>query len=99
MYLWYKVDIHVQCMYVCVCVCMCVCLSLAGMNLKILVVDIHQRDLHPPVQMRAEQGWTVTQLKEEIGMVKHGNCVHTCSLHPYLYMYGVALCKMLHVPV
>ena len=40
------------------------------MNIKILVVNIHNGDvIMPPVQMRAEQGWTVGRLKIEIGKV------------------------------
>ena len=40
------------------------------MNIKILVVNIHNGDvIMPPVQMRAEQGWTVERLKIEIGKV------------------------------
>ena len=38
-----------------------------GMNLRILVVDVATENVSPPVSIRAEQGWTVMELKQEIG--------------------------------
>ena len=37
-----------------------------GLNLKVLVVDVHTCDVAAPVSMRAEQSWTVQELKTAI---------------------------------
>lgn len=72
---------------VCVCVCMsvhsCPCsVSTTGINLKILIVDIRKKDVLPPVHIRAEQEWIVSQLKTAIGKVKSSN-VFVMSLHTF----------------
>ena len=54
--------------------------SLLGLNLKIVVVDLASREVRPPVQMRAEQGWTVLELKKTIAEVNITyNMTITCS--------------------
>ena len=50
----------------------------AGLKLKILVVDIHSSNVLQPVKLRAELGWTVGMLKNEIGKVTR----------MYLYYYA-----------
>ena len=44
-------------------------LAAPGMNLRILVVEVATENVSPPVSIRAEQGWTVMELKQEIGRV------------------------------
>ena len=46
---------------------------LAGLNLKVLVIDVETEEVRDPVQIRAEQGWKVGELKSEIAEV--------CILH------------------
>ena len=59
------------------------CLSLLGLNLKILVVDLASREMRPAMQMRAERGWTVLELKETIAKV---NVTYMTIIY---MMYGV----------
>ena len=40
-----------------------------GLNLKILVIHLPEETVDKPVQMRAEQGWTVAELKTAIAQV------------------------------
>ena len=40
-----------------------------GLNLKILVIDLPEETIHEPVQFRAEQLWTVKQLKTALAQV------------------------------
>ena len=49
-----------------------------GLNLKVLVIDLPEEKVREPVQMRAEQGWTVQQLKIEIANVCVSN-IHRVS--------------------
>ena len=49
-----------------------------GLNLKVLVIDLPEEKVREPVQMRAEQGWTVQQLKIEIANVCVSN-IHRIS--------------------
>ncbi len=42
-----------------------------GLNLKLLVIDLPTESVREAVQMRAEQGWKVSELKEEIASVGH----------------------------
>ena len=48
----------------------------AGLNLKILVVDLEAREVRSAVRMRGEQGWKVAELKEAIAEV--GDTHHLC---------------------
>ena len=41
-----------------------------GLNLKILVIDPFWETVHEPVQFRAEQNWTVEQLRIALAQVK-----------------------------
>ena len=61
----------------CMCVYTCVCegervSGLPGLNIKVLEVDAVRRSVADPVWVRAEQSWTVQQLKEEIAEVREG---------------------------
>ena len=40
-----------------------------GLNLKVLVIDLPEETVREAVQVRAEQGWTIADLKEEIANV------------------------------
>ena len=40
------------------------------MKLKIAVIDMETGEVQPPIPMRAEQGWTVVELKQVIGEVR-----------------------------
>lgn len=48
-----------------------------GLNLKILIVDLHEESVREPVQFRAEHGWKVAELKSAIAEVMY------LSLHYY----------------
>ena len=89
-------------MCVCVCVFVCVCMSVhscpctvstTGINLKILIVDIHKKDVLPPVHMRAEQEWSVSLLKTEIGKV-HVKSVLMCLSCPCMFFFSSQVCFM-----
>ena len=51
------------------------------MNITVLVVDIHNSEILPPVQLRAELDWTVGMLKSEICKVTMQNTSSTPSLY------------------
>lgn len=40
-----------------------------GLNLKVLIIDLPKEAVREPVQFRAEQGWTVGELKIAIALV------------------------------
>ncbi len=40
-----------------------------GLNLKVLVIDLPQETVREPIQFRAEQGWTLLQLKTALAQV------------------------------
>lgn len=44
------------------------------MKLKIAVIDMEMGEVQAPIPMRAEQGWSVAELKQIIGEVSN-NCV------------------------
>ena len=44
------------------------------MKLKIAVIDMETGEVQAPIPMRAEQGWSVAELKQIIGEVSN-NCV------------------------
>ena len=44
--------------------------SFVGMKLKIAVIDLASGEVGPAEPMRAEQGWTVGELKQYIGEVR-----------------------------
>ena len=44
--------------------------SFVGMKLKIAVIDLVSGEVGPAEPMRAEQGWTVGELKQYIGEVR-----------------------------
>ena len=44
--------------------------SFVGMKLKIAVIDLVSGEVGPAESMRAEQGWTVGELKQYIGEVR-----------------------------
>ena len=41
-----------------------------GLNLKVLIIDLPEGSVREPTQFRAEQGWTVAQLKTAIAQVE-----------------------------
>lgn len=45
-----------------------------GLNLKVLVIDLSKEVVCDPVQLRAEQGWKVAELKTAIAEVSHSQC-------------------------
>ena len=53
-----------------------------GLNLKTLVIDLPEETVRDPVQLRAEQGWRVTELKDAIAEV----CSHLSILYDHLRM-------------
>ena len=44
-----------------------------GLNLKVLVVDVKSSNIADSSNMRAEQGWTVRELKQAISVVIQDN--------------------------
>lgn len=40
-----------------------------GLNVKVLLIDLANEDVGEPVQFRAEQGWTVAELKAALAQV------------------------------
>ena len=40
-----------------------------GLNLKVLVIDLPEEKVREPFQFRAEQGWTLLQLKTALAQV------------------------------
>ena len=60
--------------------------SFVGMKLKIAVIDLVSGEVGPAEPMRAEQGWTVGELKQYIGEVKEekGILIFMNSLPPSL---------------
>ena len=52
---------------ICCCLLFVVC---PGLNVKLLVIDLPQGEVRVPVNIRAEQSWTVQALKQEIAEVR-----------------------------
>ena len=43
--------------------------NIGGLNLKIVIIDLPEETVREPVQFRAEQLWTVRQLKTALAQV------------------------------
>ena len=62
--------------------------SFVGMKLKIAVIDLVSGEVGPAEPMRAEQGWTVGELKQYIGEVREEKkiLIFMNSLPPSLFL-------------
>lgn len=57
-----------------------------GLNLKVLVIDLPQETVREPIQFRAEQGWTLLQLKTALAQVRSSMAMSVLVLRQLGYL-------------